>query len=145
MYQILAAGDFDTDGDIDCDDWVSFQFVWTDSAEIPLLPLCIAGVTPPGGASYEGNTSIIEAVPNPMGRATRIAYSIYGSDRVRLRIFDLRGRVIRTLADDTRDAGEYSDVWDGLNDRGEPVASGVYFCRLDAPEFKDSKRIVLAR
>jgi hypothetical protein len=139
------AGDFDDDGDIDCDDWECFQFVWTDTAEVPSLPVCVAGVTPPGGSPGSGRISIVETYPNPVKEAAKIAFSIRESGRVRMRVFDLRGRLVRTLLDEVRDAGVYTEVWDGLNQTGEQVASGVYFCQLDAHGSMDSKRIVISR
>jgi hypothetical protein len=140
-----AAGDFDQDGDIDCEDWQAFQFVWTGSGQVPALPYCLAGLTPPGEGSGGGPTAFIAAAPNPTTRSARIDYGVAAAGRVRLRIFDPRGRMIRTLLDETKGPGEYHGAWDGLNDRGEPVAGGVYFCRLDAPAFQGVKRIVMAR
>jgi hypothetical protein len=140
-----AAGDFDGDADIDCDDWEQFQFVWTDPGAPPPLEACGAvDVIPSAGASSI-ITSLRRAYPNPMTPSTQIEYSIGVPGSARLRIVDVTGRVIRTLVDDDRDVGDYTAVWRGRNDRGERVASGVYFCQLEATGFNGSKKIVLLR
>ena len=66
-------------------------------------------------------------------------------EALRTEILDAAGRVMRTLVDDHRGVGEHSAVWNGRNDHGERVASGVYFCQLEALSFRGSKRIVLLR
>jgi len=62
---------------------------------------------------------------------------------VRIRIYDVQGRVVRTLADSHRAAGYYSEVWDLTNAAGQRVAPGVYFCRMEAGSFRDTKKVVL--
>lgn len=139
-----SAGDFDDDGDVDCDDWVNFQFVWTDSAEIPAFPGCGAsGVNRPGDDSPLAVSSLGEAFPNPMRQAARIRFTVGRGGPVRLRIFDMSGRAVRTLIDDDRSSGEYSVIWNRQNDDAKPVAGGVYFCRLDAPGWTKTRKIVV--
>jgi flagellar hook assembly protein FlgD len=60
-------------------------------------------------------------------------------------VFDVRGRRIRTLVDETLSAGEHARGWDGTNQRGEPVASGVYFYRLTAGDFRQTRRMLLLK
>jgi len=72
------------------------------------------------------------ASPNPFTGATSIAYSVpAGGGAVDITIYDVNGRVVRDLVDAQMPAGEGSAVWDGLDSRGERVASGVYFARLN--------------
>jgi hypothetical protein len=70
--------------------------------------------------------------PNPFNPMTRIAFSIPATERVRVSIFDVRGRLVRTLVDGVLDAGRHDLPWDGTDRAGESVASGVYFYRLKA-------------
>ncbi|RMI03620.1 MAG: T9SS C-terminal target domain-containing protein [Calditrichaeota bacterium] len=70
--------------------------------------------------------------PNPFNPTTTIRYDLKETVRVRLRIFNLLGQVVRTLVDGRETAGYKEVVWDGRNDAGEPVASGVYLYRLEA-------------
>ena len=63
----------------------------------------------------------------------------------RLQIFDVDGRLVRTLVNGSVQAGRNSFTWDGADDRGHSVAPGVYFYRLDAPGFSETRRMMLLR
>ena len=62
---------------------------------------------------------------------------------VSLRIYDAAGRLIRVLVDETREAGIYEEVWNGMDNHGTGVASGIYFYCLTAGSFKETKKMVL--
>jgi len=86
------------------------------------------------------------AYPNPFNPSTKIAYAIpAGGGRVDLKIFDLSGRLVRTLVSGEMPAGNHTAVWTGLNDAGRRVASGTYFYRLQAPDFDDTRKMVLVK
>ncbi len=70
-------------------------------------------------------------VPHPATHRTRIDFSLPDPGPVRLRIYGLRGDVVRTLADGTRPAGPHTVTWDGRDERGARVGAGAYFCRLE--------------
>jgi len=70
--------------------------------------------------------------PNPFNPGTRIAYSLPARSTVTLTVFDVVGREVRTLASGEAAAGTYTVQWDGRDNRGVPVATGVYVCRLTA-------------
>jgi hypothetical protein len=109
----------------------------------PCGPFMVVDVGDPGSFAPAVVTSLGQAYPNPMNPTATIKFSIGTSGKVSLRIFDVSGRVIRTLVDDVRDANEYSVTWDGKSDRGDRVASGVFFYQLDAPGFRSAKKIVI--
>ncbi len=69
--------------------------------------------------------------PNPFNGSTVINYSLAETGRVRLRIYDLRGRIVRTLIDEMSQAGNYQAVWDGRDQAAGSLASGTYIYRLD--------------
>ena len=71
-------------------------------------------------------------VPNPFNPATEIAFSLPRAGRVRLEVFDVSGRKVRTLVDGRLETGAYTIMWRGENDRGARTSSGTYFYRLDA-------------
>jgi hypothetical protein len=84
--------------------------------------------------------------PNPFNPHTEIAFELARAGRTALRIYDARGRLVSTLLDATLPAGPHRATWDGTTDlSGRDVASGVYFYRLDAPGFHESRRMVLTR
>lgn len=83
--------------------------------------------------------------PNPFNPATTIGFSLPMRSAVKLTVYNLLGRRVRLLADRTLNAGQHEIIWNGDNAAGEPVASGVYFYRLEAGEFIASKKMVLIR
>jgi len=97
-----------------------------------------AGYTrPANGTVLEQNS------PNPFNPTTTIRYELGAPGSVVLRVYDLRGRVVRTLVDANRASGPNSAVWNGRDDRGVRAASGVYFYRLEAGGSVVSKKMVL--
>jgi hypothetical protein len=88
-------------------------------------------------------TALYANVPNPFNPSTRIAFDLASAGRVRLRIYDVAGRLVRTLVDEDRAAGRYTETWTGLDTRGARVTSGVYFYRLDAPSFTATRKMVV--
>lgn len=86
-------------------------------------------------------------VPNPFNPVTTIRYSIPEAGQVRLTVHDVAGRLVRTLVDEDQAprAGGYTVTWNGTNDAGRPVASGVYFCRLSANESSQTKKMVVLK
>ena len=68
--------------------------------------------------------------PNPFNSNTTINYYLPASGSVSLRIYNVQGKLVRTIVDKTQQAGEFSVSWDGLSDRGDFVASGIYFYML---------------
>jgi hypothetical protein len=83
--------------------------------------------------------------PNPFNPKTLIAFNLPQASDVRLEIYDVAGRRVTTLVDRHLTAGPYSYEWDGRNQHGEKVASGVYFYRLSTPERDLSKKMVLLK
>ncbi len=98
------------------------------------------GEAPPSGWGLAQN------VPNPFNPVTSIRFDVApGGAHVALRVFDVEGRLVRTLVDGFEAEGERTAVWDGLDSRGYPVASGLYFYRLEAPDFVETHRMLLLK
>ena len=83
--------------------------------------------------------------PNPFNPSTTIKYRLAKSGATTLKIFNLVGEKIRTLVNDNQSAGEYSVIWNGTNDQGNPAASGVYIFTLRSGEFQKSQRMILLK
>ena len=90
-------------------------------------------------------TSLDQNYPNPFNGHTTISYSLEKPGHVRVRIYDTAGRLVRTLEDRDRTAGSYRTVWNGRDNAARPVASGIYFMRMDAGSYSSSKKIVYLR
>jgi serine protease AprX len=96
-----------------------------------------------GGLPGEGN--LVLARPNPFSPEARIEYIVPVEGRVTVAVYDLRGRLVRTLVDEATPAGTHSVSWDGTNTRGEGVGSGVYFVRLSTPGREGHAKMTLLR
>jgi hypothetical protein len=83
--------------------------------------------------------------PNPFNPETTIPYSVPWSADVKLTIYDAAGRLVRKLVDEHQNAGSRSVVWRGNDQAGQPVASGVYFCVLQAAEERRTLKLVLLK
>jgi len=81
--------------------------------------------------------------PNPFNRATNIPYRLPAAATVRLAIYDLSGQLLRRLVEAQAPAGTYRAVWDGRDEAGQPVASGVYLCQLRAGQRVEARKMVL--
>lgn len=84
-------------------------------------------------------------MPNPFNPVTRIAYSIPRPAYVRLTIYDVNGRVVRSLVDRSMVADDYVSVWDGRTDGGGEAASGIYLYRLTADGTELERKMILLR
>jgi hypothetical protein len=83
--------------------------------------------------------------PNPFGSDTRIDYGLAGAENVSIRVYDVAGRLVRTLVDGHRGPDHYSVVWDGRDNGGRAVAGGIYFCRIEAGAFVQTRKMTLLR
>ncbi|MCP5066497.1 MAG: T9SS type A sorting domain-containing protein, partial [bacterium] len=81
--------------------------------------------------------------PNPFNPVTRISFDLPRAGEVSLEIFDVAGRRIATLIDGSMEAGQHAQTWRGQNDAGRSVSSGLYFYRLSAPGFIDTRKMLL--
>ena len=83
--------------------------------------------------------------PNPFNPSTHIAFELPVAGPVSMRVLDASGRLVRTLLDDERPAGAHAVRWDGTDGSGLPVASGVYFYRVEAAGEVLSQRMILLK
>jgi len=84
--------------------------------------------------------------PNPFNPATTIVFELPGPEEIAIDIFDVSGRLVRTLTSGTRcDAGRHEITWDGTDERGRGNASGVYFCRMKAGFVIQTVRLTLVK
>lgn len=90
-------------------------------------------------------THLERPFPNPFNPSTTIAFSLDVGSQVRLDIYDVAGRRVRTLLDERRTATRHTVVWDGRNDAGEGMPSGVYFVRLEAPSLTETRKVLLLK
>ena len=92
-------------------------------------------------AQYE----LSQNYPNPFNPGTTIAFVIPKAQDVKLEIYNMLGRRVKTLVEDKMQAGAHKVAWDGTNDLGKAVASGTYIYKLRTESFTETKRLVLVR
>ncbi len=83
--------------------------------------------------------------PNPFSASTRMDYQIHSEAHVALRVYDVAGRLVRTLVDRIQPPGAYSVTWKGKDAHGRFLPSGVYFYKIKAGSFQQSHRLLIVR
>ncbi|MDY6914945.1 MAG: T9SS type A sorting domain-containing protein, partial [Candidatus Cloacimonadota bacterium] len=93
----------------------------------------------PANIALKGN------YPNPFNPETTIQYSVNNPANVKIEVYNTKGQKVRTLVDEHKNAGEYNVVWQGKNEAGNSVASGVYFYRLTSNNETEAKKMLLIK
>jgi hypothetical protein len=83
--------------------------------------------------------------PNPFNPSTKIRFSIPQESKVKLVVYDMTGAVVKTILNDALSAGNKETTWDGTNDRGAKVATGMYIYRLEAGSFTATKKMLMLK
>ncbi len=97
-----------------------------------------------GGKIFPENPYMIRNYPNPFNATTFIDYRLDRAADVSIHVYDMQGRLVKTLMDGTpRQAGIHTVIWDARNDGGQSVASGVYICRMEAEHIRLSVKMIL--
>jgi len=90
-------------------------------------------------------TALSAPCPNPFNPRVQLSYSLESAGMVRLKVYDVRGRLVKTLLAENRPLGNHTTVWNGVDQHGRQVASGVYFARFEAGSTVQVQRMVLLR
>jgi hypothetical protein len=101
----------------------------------PIAQVSLAGVS----------VALGQNSPNPFNPSTTISFTLPAREQVTVSIYDANGRLVRTLLDESRDYGTHNVTWDGRDDAGTTVGSGVYFYRLSAGKYSESKKMVMLK
>jgi hypothetical protein len=99
----------------------------------------------PASQAPRVRTELFQNSPNPFNPETTIRYSVAAKGPVTIDIFNVSGALVRTLVQRAHDAGAYSVRWNGTDDAGRHVSSGVYFYQLRTPGFTDSRKLILLK
>ena len=141
-YEAKSAFDIDNDGKYELivihrDSFGSNIEIWGDGTFVG-----ISG----GSPTYSPQAyTLSQNYPNPFNPSTKIEYEVQQAGHITIKVFNLRGELVKTLVDQDRPSGEYSAVWDGKNDIGNSVASGQYFYQLSVGDFVTSKKLLLLK
>jgi hypothetical protein len=99
----------------------------------------------PYAVEYKLSYELGQNVPNPFNPTTTIKYALAADGPVSLTIYDVRGARVRELVNERQRADVYKVVWDGTNARGERVSSGMYFYKLVAGKFTQTRKMMLLK
>jgi hypothetical protein len=83
--------------------------------------------------------------PNPFNPSTTIRYSLSGPENISIRIYDVSGQLVKEINKEHNQAGEYEVIWDGSNNNGEKISSGIYFYRLSVGNYNEAKKMILIK
>ena len=83
--------------------------------------------------------------PNPFNPSTVVDYSVARKSQVNISVFNILGQIVKTMVDREVDAGQYQAVWDGVDENGNQVASGIYFYKMRTTDFVETRKMVLMR
>lgn len=165
IFSTACAGDLDADGDVDVvfasyDGTINVldfggastpaAYPWPMSGGNPWRTSSYGEMQPyQTGVDIPVAAPLVFAMPqsepNPFRGATTIRYSLPSEGRVMLRVFNVEGRVVRTLVDSVQPAGAHALVWDGRDSDGSRLSSGVYFYRIEAPQGSVTRKAVVLR
>jgi hypothetical protein len=112
-------------------------------------PSSATGSTRAGGRRPDVNAGLPKVFalrqnqPNPFAAATKIGFALPVASRVRIEVYDLLGRRVRTLANALYPAGEHAVEWNRRTSSGAIASPGLYFCRMDAAQYREEKRMVI--
>jgi hypothetical protein len=117
----------------------------TSGAEIQIdCPTSVDGEDQ--GTSQNPSTyGLSQNYPNPYNPTTQIAYQLPQPGVVSLKIYNIKGELVRTLVNEYKPAGNHIAIWDGKDDAGIQLASGIYLYRIQADKFTDSKKMILIK
>ncbi|MBK8229635.1 MAG: T9SS type A sorting domain-containing protein [Candidatus Eisenbacteria bacterium] len=122
----------------------AMEWIYGGASNIPLL--CVTQ-SPPTEVSdevdLEARTGIAAVHPNPFNPRTTIRFSLAATGKAELVIYDVSGRQVRALVEQELTAGGHTAVWDGTDDKGRRVASGVYWSQLRAGGYESHRKMVI--
>jgi hypothetical protein len=89
--------------------------------------------------------SLMQNYPNPFNPTTEIAYELKADQPVNLQIFNAKGQLVKTLVDEVQTAGTKTVTWNGTDDNGNSVTSGVYFYKMKSSTFESARKMILMK
>ena len=127
-----------------------------DSLDEPLVMLPFTGLdsvawiktgalSPADNILPEPKTGLLANVPNPFNPSTKILFTLATDQQAKVRIYDLTGRLVRTLLEEHLSAGSHAEIWDGRDSTGRSVASGAYYVRLETGDEVSSRKVMLLK
>ena len=141
-YHFLKKGSFAYEGRTGIEQWLERR---TDPIELAKYLNYLTGISSESPKILPDNFVLEQNYPNPFNPATTIRFELPRSSHMELAIFNSGGKRIKTLCNCLKNAGSHSIQWDGTNESGVAVASGLYIYKLQSGGFVLSKKMLLLR
>ena len=136
--------------------WVSYQEVWLTpdgvaAGKDDVVEAAIAWITGVVDVEEESaeelpkDFALFQNYPNPFNLSTTISHSLPSRSHVTIIVYNIAGQQVATLVNEIKPAGSYHVDWDGRDQHGQTVASGVYLYELQAGEYADTKKMLLLK
>jgi hypothetical protein len=116
-----------------------------NTSEFCLNALVQAGAVKEEATNLQARYQLQQNSPNPFSEGTSIHFSLPTIAHVTLKVYDVSGKLVKTLVDGTCNASSQTIYWDGNTNQGTPVNAGVYFCKLRTEEFSSTKKLIVTR
>jgi len=98
-----------------------------------------------GSSTAPLNTELSNAYPNPFNPCTAISYSLKDAGDVTITIYNVRGQQVKSFREDHSSGGKYRIIWDGTNDQGKSMSSGIYYYHMKSGNYIAIKKMVLMK
>ncbi len=115
---------------------VAMPDVWIEEAPVPLDQPIV---------TTNRETGLKSIHPNPFNPQTTVAFTLKSAAMVRIAVYDVRGTLVRRLVNESTPAGEHNVVWNGVDEAGRPASSGIYFVRMIAGSYEETRKIVMLK
>ncbi|MCP4143738.1 MAG: choice-of-anchor D domain-containing protein, partial [bacterium] len=149
---VIAGGSFDlavdfNSAELEPGDYLGSILIATNDPVTPQLsvPVTLTVGAPVGVGSLPTAYTLKQNMPNPFNPSTTIKFALPVSGHVNLDVYDIAGRLVRTLVNEEMEATDHSVVWNGRDNDNRQVASGVYYYRLSADDFNDTRKMMLVK
>ena len=133
-------GNVVTTGDTTVTWWSSWWRVGYDISECEGQELALTNAT-----KYPETFKLSQNYPNPFNPVTSLRYDLPEDGLVNITVYDMMGRVVKTLVNNSQTAGYKSIQWNATNNRNEPISAGLYLYAIQAGEFRQTKKMVLLK
>ena len=97
------------------------------------------------GLSLPGTYALHQNYPNPFNPETNIGYDLADESMVSLKVYDIKGTLVKTLLNENQSSGHKTVKWDGTSDLGQKVSAGLYLYRIQTDGFTSTKKMALLK
>ena len=129
-------------------EYLGVMTISTDDPDTPMLSVSLSGTGQPVAIDDPESPAVTELkgnYPNPFNPQTTISFSLKEAAPVKVLVYNLKGQLVRTLVDESKASGNHKLVFDGRDNQGNPLASGVYFYKMQTGKYSNTRKMILMK